>query len=369
MSGAADAPVFIIVIAARFLVPLGIPRFPLPALIAAMVLDAVDQTVFETFTTREFPGYQGYDKALDVYYLTIAYISTLRNWKPGPAFEVGRALWYYRLAGVVAFNISEARALLLIFPNTFEYYFIAYEVFRLRWNPDRLTWRHAVGAAAFLWIGVKLPQEWWIHIAKLDFTDFVGENPWLIAVFAVLGLAAVLAWRRYGHLLPPPDRRPHVHIPFGSGAGSDVLPSGISRAERIARGPLLEKIALVAMVSVIFAQVLPNATATNLQLSGAVAFVVFANAVFTHILARLGTGWFTWKVEFAVMSVVNFAIAVAYVFLIRRYSGSLDLGTTLFFVLLLTLIVMSFDRYHLERITPREEVAAANSGTVLTSPT
>ena len=91
MSGAADAPVFLVVIAARFLVPLGIPRFPLPAILATLVIDAVDQTVFQTFTTREFPGYQGYDKALDVYYLTIAYVSTLRNWAPGPAFEVARA--------------------------------------------------------------------------------------------------------------------------------------------------------------------------------------------------------------------------------------------------------------------------------------
>jgi hypothetical protein len=66
------------------------------------------------------------------------------------------------------------------------------------------------------------------------------------------------------------------------------------------------------MVSVIFAQVLPNADATNLQLSVAVAFVVLANAVFAQVFARRGTGWFTWKVEFAVMAAVNFAIAVDY---------------------------------------------------------
>ena len=29
----------------------------------------------------------------------------------------------------------------------------------------------------FLWIFIKLPQEWWIHIAKLDMTDFIKENP------------------------------------------------------------------------------------------------------------------------------------------------------------------------------------------------
>ena len=54
--------------------------------------------------------------------------------------------------------------------------------------------------AAFIWIFIKLPQEWWIHIAQLDFTDFmkedvfgvavdtswgdaIGENLWFLALF------------------------------------------------------------------------------------------------------------------------------------------------------------------------------------------
>ena len=70
---------FLLVIGARFLVPLLIPRFPLPALLTALVLDGVDQTIFQTLG-YDPPGYQGYDKAMDVYYLSIAYLSTLRNW-------------------------------------------------------------------------------------------------------------------------------------------------------------------------------------------------------------------------------------------------------------------------------------------------
>ena len=59
--------------------PLFIPRFPLPAILAALVLDGVDQSIFQTFG-YDPPGYQGYDKAMDVFYLSIAYLSTLRNW-------------------------------------------------------------------------------------------------------------------------------------------------------------------------------------------------------------------------------------------------------------------------------------------------
>ena len=133
-----DTAIFLLVVASRFLVPLAIPKFPLPAIVVALVLDAADQTIFAAFDT-EPDNYQVYDKALDVYYLAIAYASTLRNWTDGVAFRVGQFLWYYRLIGVVAFELSEVRALLIIFPNTFEYFFIAYEFVRVRWESSRLS--------------------------------------------------------------------------------------------------------------------------------------------------------------------------------------------------------------------------------------
>jgi hypothetical protein len=115
-----DLIVFVVVVAARLLVPLAIPRFPLPAEIAAMLLDAADQTIFQTFTDLNLDWYQGYDKALDVYYLSIIYLATLRNWTNLFAFEASRFLYYYRLVGVVIFETTHVRAVLLIFPNTFE---------------------------------------------------------------------------------------------------------------------------------------------------------------------------------------------------------------------------------------------------------
>jgi len=41
--------VFIAVVGARFVLPLFIPRYPLPAIIACLLLDGVDQTIFQTF--------------------------------------------------------------------------------------------------------------------------------------------------------------------------------------------------------------------------------------------------------------------------------------------------------------------------------
>ena len=118
--------VFVAVVGSRFLLPLLIPRYPLPAVIGCLLLDGVDQTIFQAFG-YDPPGYQSYDKAMDVYYLAIAYLATMRNWASMPAYDVGRFLYFYRLVGVVVFELSQVRAMLLVFPNTFEYFFIAYE--------------------------------------------------------------------------------------------------------------------------------------------------------------------------------------------------------------------------------------------------
>src|SRR4029079_11844295 len=98
------------------------------------------------------------------------------NWTSPQAFRVARFLYFYRLVGVTAFELSGWRPLLLIFPNTFEYFFIAYELVRTRRNPIRYTMRFWVWVAAAIWVFVKLPQEWWIHVAQLDFTDELKER-------------------------------------------------------------------------------------------------------------------------------------------------------------------------------------------------
>src|SRR5690606_5460592 len=127
--------------------------------------------LFQSFTNLDLAGYQGYDKALDIYYLSIAYVATLRNWVNLFAFRVSRVLFYLRLAGVVLFELTGWRLLLFIFPNTFEYFFIWYELVALLRDPRRLPRATVVGAAAAIWIIIKLPQEFWLHIARLDLTD------------------------------------------------------------------------------------------------------------------------------------------------------------------------------------------------------
>ncbi|CAN5834602.1 hypothetical protein BH24CHL4_BH24CHL4_26400 [soil metagenome] len=82
-----DLVVFGIVVGLRIIVPLFIPRFPLPAILKAMVIDAADQTIFLSYTSLDLVNYQSYDKALDVNYLAIAFLATMRNWTNPHAFK------------------------------------------------------------------------------------------------------------------------------------------------------------------------------------------------------------------------------------------------------------------------------------------
>src|SRR4051794_1761949 len=181
--------VFLCVIGGRFVLPLLIPRYPLPAVIACLVLDGVDQSIFQAFG-YDPPGYQSYDKAMDVFYLAIAYLATMRNWQNLGAFHVGRFLFFYRLVGAFVFEMTHVRAVLLIFPNTFEYFFIAYEAIRTRWSPLAYALRWWIGLAAAIWVFVKLPQEYWLHVAELDVTDTLRDYWWAWPVLIVLVLAA-----------------------------------------------------------------------------------------------------------------------------------------------------------------------------------
>ena len=156
-----DAPLVVAIVAARLLVPLAIPRAPL-LIVVALVIDAADETLLAALTdvdTTETGSYQSVDKALDIYYLSIAYLAAMRNWTSDAAFRIAQFLFYYRLVGSVLFELPDERLMLLLFPNTFEFFFIAYELVRLRYEPARFSARSWPLTAAGLWVFVKLPQE------------------------------------------------------------------------------------------------------------------------------------------------------------------------------------------------------------------
>lgn len=342
--GPSAAVVFVLVVGPRFLLPLAIPYFPLPAIIACLVLDGVDQTLFQ-LVGHDPPGYQSYDKAMDVYYLCLAYLAMLRNWASVPAYRVGAALLFYRLVGVLLFELTGARVLLLLFPNTFEYYFIAYEVIRARWQPAGLLVGWWLSLAGLIWVVVKLPQEWWIHVARLDVTDELSAHTWVVGPLIVLVGGVVLLvrrlvlprlpapdhdWRLRPEPLPPQIDEPHEQAAWRM------------RYDAVWSVATAEKIALLGLVVVIFGQMLPGYTGSATSLFIGVGITVAINASLTLAAARR-----RWTVQSTVLSFVGrLAMNVALAAVANLLLGAqLDGYDTLFFLTLISLVSTLHDRW------------------------
>jgi hypothetical protein len=336
-----------VVVAARVLVPLGVFRFPLPAMLAALVIDGLDQTIFQTLTSVSPENYQSYDKALDVYYLSLAYLSMMRNWVSRDGFDVGRFLYYYRLVGVVLFEQTQIRALLLVFPNTFEYFFDAYEGIRTRWDPRRLGRALLIGIAAFIWIFLKLPQEWWIHVAQLDATAAIAAMPWIIVVVIAVIVALVVAARWVIlHRLPAADHPFTLdadrHQPMVKGEAIDRERRDVM--ERVISLELLEKVVLIGLVAFIFSRMLPGADPTAIGIVIGVTIVVLADTLISRLLILRGERPHGAVKQFLVTLAVNVAIVLAGAFAIETLRG-IQLQHAIVYVLLVSVIVTGYDRY------------------------
>jgi hypothetical protein len=349
-ASAGDASLAVAIVAARLLVPLLFGRFPL-AILVVLVIDAADQTLLATFTeidTSETGAYQSVDKALDVYYLALAYLAAMRNWTSDSAFRIAQFLLYYRLLGVALFELTDERALLLIFPNTFEYFFIVYEVARTRYEPSRFSARFWLLLAAGIWVFVKLPQEYWIHVAKLDFTDAVRNNAvFAAAVVLALVVGALVVVRVLVPRLPPSDWAWRLR--------ADPLPSSLVDAHaryarrlaspRVLTHEALEQILLLGLLCVIFASILPGVDATSLQVVIGVTAIVVANAAIDLWAARRGGfGLESAAARYGALLAANLLLVyLANVLLGGR--GSFELRYGLFFAFLIATVIWFYEAF------------------------
>lgn len=353
-----DTAVFLVVVGLRLLIPLAIPRYPLPAIVAAATLDGLDLGIFTGVTDLDVTNYQSYDKALDVYYLTIAYLSTMRNWTNVDAVIAARVLIYIRLFGSLAFELSGMRWMLLLFPNVFEYFFDFYHLFALRWHPERLSRRDLVAVIAAIWVVIKLPQEYWLHVAQRDTSDLLLANPWLVVLLVALG-AGLVTWLRWliRHRLPAADvpltftAPDPMQNPVYAEKQKSMLTGGLVRRE------LFEKVVLISLVSIIFSQILPNVSATPTQLALSVTILVVANTVVSERLQGEGEGWRSTMQQFAVTSVMNIGLTFAFLWLVPAEISSSALQSTLFYLLLITLLVTYYDRYRPSYLMHRDTAA------------
>ena len=156
-------PGLVIVLVVRLTAPLTILRWPLAGAIIAIVADAIDILFFQAFGFPTFIGYNEIDKLLDLYYLSLELIVAL-GWPSLPR-ATAILLFAYRLAGVMIFEVTHIRPVLLIFPNLFELYFIFYLLAR-RFRPARQITPAVTSVALACLLPPKLFQEYALHYAR-----------------------------------------------------------------------------------------------------------------------------------------------------------------------------------------------------------
>ena len=161
----------LIVVILRVVFPLAILRWPLAGGLLAMVVDAFDVVLVDAIAyaigqASEFgPFYAQTDKYFDTYYLLLELV-VLRRWPESLPRRAATALFLWRLVGVIAFEVTGYRELLLVFPNLFENFYLYVLIVR-RWTPSLMprTFTQVVAVLVVLLVP-KLAQEWILHVER-----------------------------------------------------------------------------------------------------------------------------------------------------------------------------------------------------------
>lgn len=170
-------PVIALVGAFRIAGSLLVLRWPFWGGVAAVLVDLLDLLLFDLAVRyggwAGFDGYQAFDKVADQVYLAAFLVVAVRDFAPDPRL-VALALWLFRFAGFVAFELGLLpREGLFLVPNVFELWFLAV-AFTLRYRPAFAWTRGRIAVVLAILLGVKLVQEWALHVARLfDSTTFL----------------------------------------------------------------------------------------------------------------------------------------------------------------------------------------------------
>lgn len=156
------------------------------AFVGALIAIAVDLSDLFLKNLLDLGGlkdYQRFDKIADLVYMA-CFLIVSRRWT-GPAKVVAAWLFGFRMVGLAVFEFTEARWVLLLFANVFEFWFVANAAI-LHWRPEKVL---APRTAALLLAAVtplKLFQEYVLHYGQWldDFTAIEAvEAIWEWVVF------------------------------------------------------------------------------------------------------------------------------------------------------------------------------------------
>ncbi len=164
-------PGLIIIILLRLFIPLTIFRWPLWGTVASATIDLLDVVIADILgaggIVSKIPKgmYDKGDKIFDMYYLAIACITSL-SWKDLLAKWTSIILFVYRIIGVILFEVTGTRWLLLVFPNLFEHWFLFWAARNKYFKKFKLNTKKLILILLALLIP-KLIQEYLLHYAVI----------------------------------------------------------------------------------------------------------------------------------------------------------------------------------------------------------
>lgn len=149
----------LVVGAVRVLGSLPVLRWAFAGAIIAILVDLSDLFLFNLL--GGLPNYyQRFDKYVDQVYLALFLVVALR-WR-GLARDIAVALFAFRLVGFLAFEATDSRAILLVFPNVFEFWFL-YVAAILHWRPRHVVTAREAAIALVPLTAAKLFHEYVLH--------------------------------------------------------------------------------------------------------------------------------------------------------------------------------------------------------------
>jgi len=165
----------VIVILIRLLVPFSILKSPFWGTVISALTDAADVILITAINSGDFASYHNTDKVLDLYYLAFVFYVSL-SWKNVLARRASIALFVYRLIGVVLFEMSGVRALLLIFPNLFEHFAVFYLGYLRFFKKDPIKNIRSLAVILLVLLLLKMPQEYVLHYQQAQPWNWVKQN-------------------------------------------------------------------------------------------------------------------------------------------------------------------------------------------------
>ena len=164
----------IVIAIVRTLGSLPVLRWAFIGALIAILVDFSDLFMMNLLSLGGVRNYQAFDKWVDLIYMMTFLIATLK-WS-GIARNVAIALFLYRIVGVITFEFVQAagvtvlgdqsgRAILLFFPNVFEFWVVGVAAARLFLPRYRLTLKRAAFWLIVL-AAAKEFQEYALHGAQ-----------------------------------------------------------------------------------------------------------------------------------------------------------------------------------------------------------